>query len=101
MVQEKNQRSHPRNRLLKEVKLLINPPNGAVSATVRNVSQTGARLELGAEMLLPLTFIINFVSDRQMQEAEVIWQRGKLVGVSFISERKAMGLRKVDADSRA
>ena len=95
MKETREQRLSPRRRVLKEVKLLLNSPNAVVNAIMRDISSTGAKLDLGTQTPLPLTFFIIFVAERARQEATLVWQRGNKAGITFVGERKELGVRKL------
>ncbi len=57
---------------------------------VRNLSDSGARLELGNPMMLPDAFELDITARCVRRPAHVIWREGAVVGVAFDQ-------RKVDA----
>lgn len=66
----------------------------AVPCVVRNLSATGARVELVvksdkkpfvAEERLPDAFILALRLERTEVECEIVWQRGNTLGVRFLS----------------
>jgi hypothetical protein len=75
-------REQPRRRTLKSGKIEFNG-GGAISCTVRNVSQEGACLEFESPMGVPNTFILLIESDHAMQSCQVRWRKGNRIGVVF------------------
>lgn len=65
-----------------------------VPCVVRNLSATGARIELitksdkkplVAEERLPDTFVLALRLERTEVDCEIVWQRGNVLGVRFLS----------------
>jgi len=63
----------------------IRLPNRASTfdCLVRNVSATGARLELDSTHLLPLEFELEIPKQRLIYSCELKWRSEKAVGVRF------------------
>lgn len=83
-----------RHRVLKQGKILL--PNGltVIDCAIRDMSETGAKLQCADQGAIPNSFRLVFTADRTMRDAEVIWRRPELIGVRFTSEiRKAPLLR--------
>jgi hypothetical protein len=59
--------------------------NGAHSflCTIRNLSDTGARLAVGNNAQFPSDFYLINVRDRIAYEAKLVWNRGGEIGVAF------------------
>jgi hypothetical protein len=51
--------------------------------TIRNLSETGARLAMGNNTLFPSDFYLINVRDRVAYEATMVWNRGTEIGVTF------------------
>lgn len=85
-VIDDNKRRARRFRVLKQGKIIL--PNGmtVIDCTVRDLSETGARLLCGDHGAIPNTFRLVFPYDRTMRETEVIWRRPDQLGVRFTSE---------------
>lgn len=74
---------------------LITSPdmNVPISCIVRDVSTTGARIELvvtpenllGGRAKLPGSFTLNLRLDRMDVDCAIVWRNGPLVGVRFVS----------------
>lgn len=64
-----------------------------IACMVRDISSTGARLELiksvenplGGRAKLPGTFTINLRLDRMEVDCAIVWRNGAFVGVRFLS----------------
>lgn len=54
-----------------------------INCIVRDMSDTGARLEFGGPTELPKEFRLLIVASHLLIPAEVAWQRGQAAGVHF------------------
>ena len=59
--------------------------NGAHSfhCTIRNLSETGARLAVGNNAQFPSDFYLINIRDRVVYDAKLVWNRGPEIGVTF------------------
>ena len=80
-----NQRHARRQRVLKQGKILL--PNGltVIDCTVRDMSETGAKLLCPDPGAIPNDFKLVFTADRTMRGVQVVWRRPDMVGVKFTS----------------
>jgi hypothetical protein len=76
-------RGSPRRRMLKQARVLLND-RATLDCTIRDMSETGARLVFGAAMQLPETFTLLCVSAETRFDVRVAWRKGLAVGVAFI-----------------
>jgi len=76
-------RSTPRHRVLKAATISFG--GGAISCTIRNLSDSGASLEVQSPIGIPETFAL--VMDGGGRRCRVIWRREKRIGVRF-TDRK-------------
>jgi hypothetical protein len=58
-------------------------PGGSVECKLRNISDGGARLEIGGQQLLPHTFELH-VTGMPVRHCSLRWAKDNLVGVQFI-----------------
>ena len=77
----------PRQRVLKSGLAAFNEQFSAVPCTVRNQSETGARLIFGDVSLVPRRFILHLSIDGFKVECERVWVAGNECGVRFVGER--------------
>lgn len=82
-----NNRRAPRQRVLKTAKIYRMNGAHAVDCTVRDMSDTGARIVVKDQMALPNDLKFVMPLDDFMRTGRVIWRRGDLAGVLFISLR--------------
>lgn len=73
-------RSTPRYRVLKAATISFG--GGAISCTIRNLSETGASLEVAWPIGIPETFALEMEGGGR--QCRVIWRREKRIGVRFI-----------------
>src|SRR3974377_1787802 len=82
-------RGSPRTRIFKGAQIFwptgtpVSWPNGsAVKCVVRNLSETGAKIE--ARSPVPETFEIVFDLDHSRRSCRVVWRKGPMIGVKFL-----------------
>ena len=55
----------------------------AIPCTVRNISETGAALEINSPLWFPDHFTLNITTDRLRKPCHIVWRRDKRIGVAF------------------
>lgn len=86
-------RAHPRHRVLKRVKAVLNDNRSVIDAVMRDLSLGGARLSCERAGLLPDAFVLVFLAEREMRDVRVAWRKFNELGVQFTSPpRKALHL---------
>lgn len=81
-----NNRRAQRQRVLKTVKIYRLNGAHAVDCQMRDFSETGARLIIKDQLALPNEFRLVLPSDGSMRFAKVVWRRGELAGIRFMSD---------------
>jgi PilZ domain len=76
------QRAFPRRRVLKAGTIEFGV--GGYDCTIRNLSESGAALELIAPIKVPDTFELTVRGDGLRRMCGVIWRRDRRVGVLFV-----------------
>jgi hypothetical protein len=74
-------RGTPRRRILKAGTIEFG--GGALGCTVRNISGTGAALEVVTPLFIPDRFTLYVPSDQIKRQCHIIWRREKRIGVAF------------------
>ena len=74
-------RTASRHRVLKAGKISFD--GGAIDCTVRNISKTGAALEVASPIGIPQAFILVIEADHVQQPCHVVWRTEKRIGVAF------------------
>ncbi len=81
-------RSLTRRRQLKSGMIFYNLRSFTLPCTVRDISETGARLRVDGTLVAPDTFELNIELDGLWADCEVVWRRGNEIGVHFASPPK-------------
>jgi hypothetical protein len=85
-----NKRAAQRHKVLKQGKILLSNNLTVIDCTIRDVSDTGAKLLCADMGAIPNEFRLVFTADRLMRDVQIAWRRPTMVGVRFCSEpRKA------------
>ena len=80
------ERKAPRNRCFLACTVVYGPHDITVPATVRDISDFGARITLPPFTPLPPTFRILMKQSGRCHEARTAWRRGEVLAVEFISD---------------
>ena len=76
------QRKATRQRVLKQGTLAFGS-GGGVDCMVRNISSSGARIEIASPMRLPPSFTLVIKTDHFLRRCHPIWSKDTKVGVEF------------------
>jgi hypothetical protein len=74
-------RRAPRHRVLKTG--TIDLGGGAIDCTIRNLSSTGAALEVINQAGIPEQFTLVVAGDGLNQPCHIVWRKGSRIGVTF------------------
>ena len=74
-------RGNPRNRALKGASITFD--GGAIDCTVRNISPSGAALDVASPLGIPQEFFLVVPMDGFRQRCRVVWRKEKRIGVAF------------------
>ena len=85
---DENRRSAPRRRVLKGCIVAYNNRHCTIECMLRDISASGARLQVTGSLDIPDTFELIVEVDGVEAECEVVWRYGRDVGVRFISQLK-------------
>jgi hypothetical protein len=77
-------RRSPRHRVLKAGAIEFNRAGG-VSCMVRNLSETGACLEVETPLSIPESFDLMITSDHAFHHCKLVWRSAHRIGVAFMS----------------
>ncbi|MFN7055320.1 PilZ domain-containing protein [Hyphomonas sp.] len=81
-------RAHRRQRVLKSARIIFNRGLSSYNATLRDISDGGAKLRLEAAMPVPRAFELLILNPNtgkpERHFCERRWQRGDLVGAEFV-----------------
>ena len=71
----------PRRRMLKAGTIEFG--GGGIDCTVRNISETGAALEVVTPLFIPDRFTLFVPSDQLKRACHIVWRREKRIGIAF------------------
>ena len=71
----------PRRRKLKAGTIEFG--GGGIDCTVRNISETGAALEVVTPLFIPDRFTLFVPSDQLKRACHIVWRREKRIGIAF------------------
>ena len=71
----------PRRRMLKAGTIEFG--GGGIDCIVRNLSETGAALEVVSPLFIPDRFTLFVPSDQFKQRCYIVWRREKRIAVAF------------------
>jgi len=74
-------RAAPRRRTLKAGTIEFS--GGGIDCTVRNISETGAALEVVSPLFIPDRFTLFVPSDQVKRPCHIVWRREKRIGIVF------------------
>ena len=92
---EANKRASQRQRVLKGAKIVALHQWTIVDCTVRDLSETGARIICKDQMAVQNEFRFLILADNTICNAKVVWRRGDEIGIEFTSEKTRAPARKV------
>lgn len=75
-------RAKPRHRVLKRGTLAFQG-GGAIDCTVRNLSSSGARIDVASPVGLPQYLTLIIEADHFMRRCHAVWRKEKQIGVAF------------------
>lgn len=75
-------RAQARHRVFKGGRLAFHN-GGSVDCTVRNMSPTGARLDIDSPVGLPESFTLLIVADHFTRRCHPVWRHDTQIGVAF------------------
>ena len=74
-------RAAPRRRVLKAGTISFG--GGAIDCIVRNISATGAALEVTTPLFIPDRFTLLIPGDQSKHQCRIAWRKEKRIGVVF------------------
>ena len=78
-----NKRSSPRKRVLKTGKIIFAGGSFNIDCTIRNISETGARLQVPTTVGIPDKFTLVDAHAATRHEARFVWRKNDQIGVRF------------------
>lgn len=90
-----DKRRSPRRRIFKGAWAAFNDRHCSIPCTVRDISETGARLLAEGTVNVPDTFELIVDLDGTEANCEVVWRKGKEIGVKFIGAPRMVTPRRI------
>jgi len=78
-----SKRGSPRHPVLKSGKIVFAGGSISVDCTIRNLSETGSRLQIPTTVAIPDRFTLVDAHGGTRREATVVWRKGDQMGVRF------------------
>ncbi|WP_022719710.1 PilZ domain-containing protein [Rhodopseudomonas sp. B29] len=75
-------RASPRQRVFKRGTIVM-AGGGGFDCTVRNLSETGARIDLSDPVELPDRFLLVIESENSMRRCRPVWNTAARIGLAF------------------
>lgn len=94
VLSDKRARKETRRRVLKDGKIVSPTLHGSLDVKIRDLSSSGALLEIPVATLLPSAYGLLVVSESKIYPAITRWRRGERVGLEFTGPPKPATLRK-------
>jgi hypothetical protein len=82
-MSDSDKRTSPRLRSFLKGRVLFNGGQSSLDCLIRDMSSTGARLELSASVTLPDRFDLYLPHRDETCRAHLQWRRGAQIGVAF------------------
>ena len=82
-----DRRSSKRQKRLQGGRIVFNNKHSVISCNITDLSESGARLEVGVPIDVPACFELLMV-DGSALPSEVVWRKGNRIGVRFVGARK-------------
>lgn len=84
-IDPSNRREQFRRTVIKGARIIFNDRRSMLSCRVRDMTDSGARLDLSTQQLLPHEFELQ-VSGSPVRRCGLRWAHGNFVGVSFLPD---------------
>ena len=74
-------RAHPRYRVLKRATLAFG--GGGIDCTVRNISASGARIDVASPVGVPRQLLLLIEADQFIRRCRPVWTTARQIGLAF------------------
>jgi len=88
-----NRRKFRRHRVLKEGKITNSGMQCLANVVIRDLSESGARVQLPESQALPDDFSLYIVTERLLYPAVARWREQKALGIQFVGEPRTTALQ--------
>ena len=76
-----------RVRSFLRARIVFNNQNSTIDCTVKNISETGAKLDVGNALTVPAIFDLEIPQKGRSYRAKIMWRDEQSMGVTFVDER--------------
>ena len=76
-------RTDPRQRVLKGAKIVFNDKRSVINCTIRNLSETGARVQVESQSGIPTYFDLLIEGEERYRHCRLMWRMDHSLGLSF------------------
>ncbi len=73
-----------RPRTLKGGRIVFNKNLSTMDCVIRNLTESGARLEVDAPQRIPDRFVLKYEQGMRQRDCEVRWRKANTMGVAFV-----------------
>lgn len=80
---EDDKRIAARRKVLKTAKIISFDKSTVLTCTIRDLSETGAKLAVEVSSAIPKEFYFYQLSDNSIRDAKLAWRKAGQVGVNF------------------
>ena len=77
-------RSAARLRTLKAGRIILNKGSSTLDCTLRNLSETGAAIEVASTIGIPEEFDLQILADKSVHRCHVVWRTMDRLGLHFV-----------------
>jgi PilZ domain len=81
-----DRRAGQRHRVLKGGTLHFNKGYSSLECVVRDLSETGARIQMGETFGVPSRFMMSISGEDERVEASLRWRNARSIGLSFLPQ---------------
>jgi hypothetical protein len=85
---EDEKRVAVRRKVLKAAKIITVDMKTVLDCTIRDMSDTGAKLNIEVSAAIPKEFLFYLLSDNTIRDASLVWRRAGQIGTHFTSQPK-------------
>lgn len=85
-----DRRQSPRHRALKAGRIVFGNLSLSYDCTIRNMSETGARLQVEANANIPNEFYFIVTADHLVARANVVWRTSREVGIHYLEPLRSI-----------
>ncbi len=87
-------RASPRSRTLLEGHIIYNNRLSRMECSVRDLSETGARIVFAQPVKVPAQFELQIPKRKLIRQAQIMWYDGQAHGVMFLEDAASQPVRK-------